>query len=206
MGVQPIIIQKSVNELKQIFHTSRTDSIKRSMQSAGMNYQIEGRGGGAVYAFTEPQSVLKLLLISDYGFTPNRNLDKACELFKGYFLGRRPYTRTSRLRKHQMMKQRSSYNWNCNIPYPSMKRKSKIFPAHEKRQGCIALAFYLFVHHFSKSMCRHAGSTLYLYIAGNRGCATPGQSRNRRKTSVLLIEFMELLDFLWCYSFGLLIL
>lgn len=93
MGVQPIIIQKSVNELKQIFHTARTDSIKRSMQSAGMNYQIEGRGGGAVYAFTEPQSVLKLLLISDYGFTPNRNLDKACELFKGYFLGRRPYTR-----------------------------------------------------------------------------------------------------------------
>ena len=92
-GVQPIIIQKSVNELKQIFHTSRTDSIKRSMQSAGMNYQIEGRGEGAVYAFTEPQSVLKLLLISDYGFTPNRNLDKACELFKGYFLGRRPYTR-----------------------------------------------------------------------------------------------------------------
>ena len=75
-----------------LLYTS-TDSIKRSMQSAGMNYQIEGRGGGAVYAFTEPQSVLKLLLISDYGFTPNRNLDKACELFKGYFLGRRPYTR-----------------------------------------------------------------------------------------------------------------
>lgn len=93
MGVQPIIIQKSVNELKQIFHTSRTDSIKRSMQSAGINYQIEGRGGGAVYTFAEPQSVLKLLLISDYGFTPNRNLDKACELFKGYFLGHRPYTR-----------------------------------------------------------------------------------------------------------------
>lgn len=91
MEVQPIIIQKTASELKQIFHTGRMDSIKRSMQSAKIDYRIEGRGGNAIYTFTEPQSVLKLLLISDYGFTPNRHLDKACELFKGYFLGRRSY-------------------------------------------------------------------------------------------------------------------
>jgi hypothetical protein len=91
MGVQPIIIQKTASELRQIFHTGRMDSIKRSMQSAKIDCRIEGRGGNAIYTFTEPQSVLKLLLISDYGFTPNRHLDKACKLFKGYFLGRRSY-------------------------------------------------------------------------------------------------------------------
>lgn len=93
MGALLIVIQKSVDEMKAIFGTSRMDSIKRSMQSAGIDYKAEGRGGSAVYTFTEPQSVLKLLLISDYGFTPNRSLDKACELFKGYILGYRPYAR-----------------------------------------------------------------------------------------------------------------
>lgn len=89
----PIIIQKTMDELKRIFHTQRTDSIIRSLTSAGILYEREGRGNSAAYAFTEPQSVLKLILISDYGFTPSRYLEAVCELFKGYFYGSRPYSR-----------------------------------------------------------------------------------------------------------------
>ena len=104
--------------------------------------------------------------------------------------------------RHRMKIQKSSYKWNYNILCLCTILKLNNFPVHEKRQGRVPLAFFLFVHHFFESMCRHAGSALYLHIAGNRGRATPGQTRNRRKTSVLLIEFVELLDFLWRYSFG----
>jgi len=89
----PIIIQKTIIELKQVFHAKRTDSVKRTLASAGITYTIAGQGKSAVYTFTEPQSVLKLILISDYGFPANRQLEQASQFFIGYFYGSRPYTR-----------------------------------------------------------------------------------------------------------------
>jgi len=92
-GVFPIIIRLTIGDLKSIFLTERPDSIKRSLQSAAIAYELEGRGKGAVYTFTYPQSIFKLLMIKDYGFTPNRYMDTLFEFFKGYFFCTRPFAR-----------------------------------------------------------------------------------------------------------------
>lgn len=92
-GVLPIIIKLTIGELKSIFLTERPDSIKRSLQSAGVDYELEGRGKAAVYTITDPQSIFKLLMIKDFGFAPNRYLDTLFELFKGYYFGARPFAR-----------------------------------------------------------------------------------------------------------------
>lgn len=65
-------------ELEELFHTSRTDSIRRSLERAGYRFKSEGRGKGYTITITglpEPPSPFEIFARREFNCGPQTNFE-----------------------------------------------------------------------------------------------------------------------------------